>query len=377
MTKRLIVHVGPRKTGSTSIQRMLFACRDKLRANGVHVPETGVGQQWGHPSHLKLVAHPLHLNSLVRFWKSRLELKRKKTLWKQLAEEIAVTDAQTFVVSAEDLSSPSSRAPSARLLAEFVAHTSVEVDVLGFVRPQWQLLESEYSQRTAGERAGGVRFSQFVAKMLDAGEKEILDYRVVFAPYRARFGNRVRIFPLDTTQNLIEDFLTFVGIDATVVKEHLTGPKANQRCGAKVLEVYRCVRARLGAPRSLHARKRHGDLRHRLHELPTLLDGDAPFAGFSQTEIQQMENRFASANAAFAHESGISIDGTLFHNTPASGTRRQNVARWEDFSNEEKHRVRRYVLERIGVDLGLEKEEMAEAADFPDPIVKKDVSRRA
>ena len=321
MTKRLIVHVGPRKTGSTSIQRMLFACRDKLHANGVHVPETGVGRRWGHPSHLKLVAHPLHLNSLVRFWKSRLELKRKKTLWKQLAEEIAVTDAQTFVVSAEDLSSPGFRVTSAELLAELAARADVEVDVVGFVRPQWQLLESECSQRM---KAGRERrtFSQFVAKMLDAGENTILDYRVMFAPYRARFGNRVRIFPLETTQNLIKHFLTFVGIDTTVVKEHLTGPKANQRCGAKVLEVYRCVRARLGAPRSLHARKRHGDLRHRLHELPTLLDGDAPFAGFSQTEIQQMENRFASANAAFARESGISTDGTLFHNTPASGTRR-------------------------------------------------------
>ncbi len=189
--------------------------------------------------------------------------------------------------------------------------------------------------------------------MLDAGEKTILDYRVVFAPYRARFGNRVRIFPLDTTQNLIEHFLTFVGIDTTVVKEHLTGPKANQRLGAKVLEVHRCVLARLDVQRSPLARKRpNARLLLRQLGLPALLDGDAPFAGFSQTEIQQMENRFASANAAFARESGISTDGTLFHNTPASGTRRPNVARWEDFSNEEKHRVHRYVLARTGVDLG-------------------------
>ncbi len=102
MTKRLIVHVGPRKTGSTSIQRMLFACRDKLRANDVHVPETGVGQCQGHLSHRMLVSGPRH------------NLKNVKALWKQLAEEIAVTDAQTFVVSAEDLTSPgfASRVPS-------------------------------------------------------------------------------------------------------------------------------------------------------------------------------------------------------------------------------------------------------------------------
>ena len=37
MAKRLIVHVGPSKTGSTSIQQALFTCRDKLRADGIHV----------------------------------------------------------------------------------------------------------------------------------------------------------------------------------------------------------------------------------------------------------------------------------------------------------------------------------------------------
>ncbi len=235
-------------------------------------------------------------------------------------------------------------------MAELAARADVEVDVVGFVRPQWQLLESEYSQRVGNGRERGT-FSQFVGKMLDAGEKTILDYRVVFAPCRARFGDRVRIFPLETTQNLIVRFLTFVGIDTTVVKEHLTGPKANQRLGAKLLEVHRCVWGRLDARCPPHLREKRNNIQRHLRELSALLDGDAPFAGFSQAEIQQMEDRFASANAAFACENGICTDGTLFQDAVANDTMRPNIARWENFGSEEKHRVHRYVLEHIGVDL--------------------------
>ncbi len=238
MTKRLIVHVGLCKTGSTgstSIQRMLFSCRNRLRADGVHVPETGIKERGSHLSHRRLISAQT-LN-----WKHK---KAKKALWKQLEKEIAVTDAQTFVVSAEDLTSPGFRVTSAELLAELAARADVEVDVVGFVRPQWQLLESEYSQRVGNGRERGT-FSQFVGKMLDAGEKTILDYRVVFAPCRARFGDRVRIFPLETTQNLIVRFLTFVGIEATAIEEHWEKLHVNKRRGAKVLELHRCVWGRL------------------------------------------------------------------------------------------------------------------------------------
>ena len=330
MAKRLIVHVGPRKTGSTSIQQMLFTCRDKLRAGGIHVPRAGLYQlpSRHHPSlsHFGLIQHKLEN-------------------WAKLAEEIASTDAETFVVSAEDLTSPKRRVVCAERLEKLVARTSVEVDIVGFVRPQWQLLESEYSQRVFGGRMKA-RLSQFVREMLDAGERTILDYRLVFAPYRTRFGDRVRVFPLQAShlpQGLVAHFLSLAGAETVVMEEASAQSRANERNGAKAVEVCRLVRVRLGAG--------HLSPRHLLPELPTLLNEDAPFAGFSWDEIRQMEDRFALANAAFARENGISADGTLFQEAAASDAVRPNLARWEDFDSDERHRVRRYVLKRTGVDL--------------------------
>ena len=332
MAKRLIVHVGPRKTGSTSIQQMLFTCRDKLRAGGIHVPRAGLTSAPSRRclSHSGLIYHG-----------------QPKSNWTKLAEEIASTDAETFVVSAEDLTSPSRRVACAERLEKLVERTSVEVDVVGFARPQWQLLESEYSQRVFDRRTKA-RFSQFVREMLDAGESTILDYRLVFAPYRTRFGDRVRVFPLQAShlpRGLVAHFLSLVGAESVVMEEASAQSRTNERRGAKAVEVCRLVGTRLGG------RPRRPELRHLLPELPTLFNGDAPFAGFSWDEIRQIEDRFALANAAFAHETGIKPDGTLFQEAAASDAVRPNLARWEDFDSDERHRVRRYVLKRTGVDI--------------------------
>ena len=330
MAKRLIVHVGPPKTGSTSIQRALFTCRDKLRADGIHVSRAGLRQHFSrrHQDHSGLTCQH-----------------QEESNWTKLAEKIASTDAETFVVSAEHLTAPDRRVANAERLEKLVARTSVEVDVVGFVRPQWQLLESMYSQNVFSGRTA-TRFPQFVREMLDAGERMKLDYRLVFAPYRTRFGDRVRVFPLQAShlpQGLVAHFLSLAGAGTVVMEEASAQPRANERNGAKAVEVCRLVRVRLGAG--------HLSPRHLLPELPTLLNEDAPFAGFSWDEIRQIEDRFALANAAFARENGISADGTLFPKAAASDAVRPNLARWEDFDSDERRRVRRYVLKRTGLDL--------------------------
>ena len=46
--KKLFIHIGPHKTGSTYIQKNLFAQSDSLRKHGVLYPESLIGPQWGH-----------------------------------------------------------------------------------------------------------------------------------------------------------------------------------------------------------------------------------------------------------------------------------------------------------------------------------------
>lgn len=46
--KKLFIHIGPHKTGSTYIQKSLYDNRKILRDNGLYYPEGLIGPQWGH-----------------------------------------------------------------------------------------------------------------------------------------------------------------------------------------------------------------------------------------------------------------------------------------------------------------------------------------
>ena len=347
--KRLIVHVGKSKAGSTSIQRMLIRRREVLRANGVHVPQAGLNRNGSHHM-LRREPH--------RPWTEH---------WTLLAKEIrsvAAGDlggathgprrgkpaAPWFVISGEEFTRPEHRAVTAARLAELAEREDIEVDIVGYVRPQWQFLESVYTQRVHGRRIGAT-FDRFVADMLEAGERSELDYNVVFAPYRAAFGARVRVFPLEPSrlpEGLLAHFLGECGIhDRRALAAGLA--RANPRRNAKATEVRRLVRVqtdrRLKAGLEVPSGLRH------MTQLPSLIDDDEPFSGFDRSGIRELEAHFADANARFARDYGIDADGVLFRDPVDPGVRRPTVAQWRDFGAAERRRVRRYVLERTGIDL--------------------------
>ena len=239
MAKRLIVHVGPRRTGSTSIQQMLYMHRGWLRARGVHVVKPGV-----HVVKPGVVPGRNRWNAgLARLLAGRSATAANRA-WIRLAKETAAVDAERFVMSAEGIASPNIGPHVADRLAALARGGTVEVEVVGYVRPQWQLLESEYGQRAA-EGLIGVSFAQFVAGMLAAGRRSIVDYAVVFQPFRALFGNRLRVLGLDPSalpHGHLAHFLELCGVDAEAARG-TTLPSADRRWGAKHVEVCRLVSA--------------------------------------------------------------------------------------------------------------------------------------
>ena len=89
-----------------------------------------------------------------------------------------------------------------------------------------------------------------------------------------------------------------------------------------------------------------------LRSIPPLLAGDMPFAGLSPAQVQEVTDRFAASNARFAREYGIDEGGVLFRDTGADALVRPARATWEeDFSEEERVRVRRAVRSVVGVHL--------------------------
>ena len=334
MTK-LIVHVGMPKTGSTSIQRMLKHRAQLLRANDLHVPEI-----WTHRTReFRAMKHADLAKELADKTGAR-----QISPWTRLAQEVQGTDATPCVISSEVFAKPEFRDAMARELAAFAERENVAVEIIGYVRPQWQYLEALYTQHTYARAIGGATFQRFVADMLDAGERTMFDYNVVFAPYRAAFGECVKVFPLEPSrlpQGLLAHFLQQCGVpaDAAAVARL---PHANSRRGAKATEVYRLASARANPERwKLLQFKR----------LALLIDDDAPFAGLGLAEIRDIEAHFAAANARFARDYRIDDGGVLFRDDAVPAGPRPNIARWQDLSPKERRFIRGYVLKVSGIDL--------------------------
>ena len=331
--KTLIVYVGMQKAGSSSIKRMLKASARLLRAHGVCLPMV---QTKNRDARVRFVA-------LAREFADTPDV-GLSPFCTRLAQEIQRTDATRHLMSATAFTKPEFRVAFARGLAEFAERENLVVKIIGYVRPQWQYLESLYAQLTHEGKLGRASFPRFVADMIYAGERTMFDYNVVFAPFRAAFGPRVQVFPLEPsrlTRGLPAHFLHQCGVNASPTA--LAGLlQANPRRGAKATEVRRL--ARPGA-----------DLRPirggKFGQLPLLIDNDAPFAGFSNAEIRDMDAHFAAANARFAREYRIDEDGVLFRDNVVPVGPRPNIASWEAFDADARQRIRQHVLDELGIDL--------------------------
>ena len=98
--RRLVVHVGLPKTGSSTIRHALAALAPELRCQGVHVPVAGRS-----PRPDGSIRHANLLRALTG-----VDFKPEHGAWLELAEELRESNARQFVVSDEMLSrrSPSS-----------------------------------------------------------------------------------------------------------------------------------------------------------------------------------------------------------------------------------------------------------------------------
>ena len=325
---RLVVHVGTPKTGTTTIRRALAILAPELRRRGVHVPG-GRAQVADHAS----LSHALKRR---RFDPGAGPLAA-------LAEEVRGSDAAQFVVSHPSLSlRPYGRAP--RRLAAFAESTGLEVRVIGFVRPQYQYLESRYAQnvKTGWETRP---FEWFAAEKLAAGRVpryDWLHYRRVFAPWREAFGERVTIVPLTPArlpEGLVAGFLALLGLTGLP-----TVADANRRLGAREIEVRRLAAAALARRHAAPA------LVRRLVDLPRLLGPDAPFAPLARGQAAGLMARFAADNAALAREYGIGGDAPPFGEAVDDALVRPAHAEWWDLDAAQRGAVRDYVRRTIAVD---------------------------
>ena len=224
-----------------------------------------------------------------------------------------------------------------------------DIRVIAYVRPQFQYFEARYAQGVwNGDHS--LPFDAFVAASSTLRSIERLpwlDYRRVFAPWRAAFGDRLTVVPLERShmpRGLLAHFLDQLGVGDLDISHF---KRRNVRRGAKALEVHRLATARLrwhGG--KVHAKQVHAIRRH----IPQLIRADAPFTGLSTDDAHALMARFDAGNAAFARDYGVDPAGVLFCDPIIDDRVRPSIASWHDLDDDEQAAVREFLRRKVGVD---------------------------
>ena len=270
VARRLFVHIGPPKTASSTIQWMLRTLAPWLADRGVHVPLAGRRRTAEHVQHLvssQVESHPQH-----RLWTGG-------DPWRALEKEIRGSPAGRCVISAEAFLRYRDALDWPARIAALAEAVDADVRIIAYVRPQYQMLESTYAQRT--KNCHNLKpFEVLKAELLASGE---LDWCTTFEPWRKTFGSAsLMVTPIERCRvgdDIRSHFLRQLGERDPPPLDQRS--RVNVRRGAKLVEVRRMVGMALQAAGR--------DLRE-VSRLPSdkiagLIRFDEPFAALSAEEV--------------------------------------------------------------------------------------------
>lgn len=273
--KKIWLHIGTHRTGSTSIQRTLHENRLLLLEQGFLFPHAGesMGSQ-----------HQLAWSLLEKLppWYDKPESSEK--VFKALRVEIESSDAEQIILSSEDFSLLDYQSESLNhlnLLASYLE--DYDVHIIVYVREQIQFLNSFYNEVV---KSYDTRFAGYSPMQLADELGSLLDYNFLIDRWGSVFGEKqivVRDFNRAVHANgLVEDFLQTVGVDAIELDVY----RSNSGISASLLRLKEAINAQNISPRFKHT-------------LGGTMDkvslGASPWV-FSQEQTDSLRSRFKESN---------------------------------------------------------------------------------
>lgn len=266
--RRVLLHIGLEKTGSTSIQFALARSRERLAAAGRLYPRSA-----GRFSHVKLYCYASQgpLDEI----KGQLGLRGPEELAafragleRELAEEAARSGAGELLLSNEHCSSRLLQAEELARLKALLDGLGDETRVLVYLRPQWDLLASHYSTYV---KTGGTRPLEFPGEKALAGQ---YDFRAVIERWQAVFGAEavtVRRYAAEGAAggDTLDDFAAVAGLEGLLERSE----KRNVALSAQAVAFLR--RFNHAVPRTLDFR--YNELRGNIEGLLEGCEGGTEF----------------------------------------------------------------------------------------------------
>jgi hypothetical protein len=285
MKKRIVLHIGTHKTGTTSIQKALYLGREALAAAGVLYPTTdfdrGVRQKLRKQGEMSAVAR--------RGRPRAVERERSA-----LVSEFEASDAHTMIISEEGLSGPNPHC------AEFFAPLAVDyqLDVVCYLRRQDLFVESFFNQIIKrAERSLG---DNIIDYLNSERTRARLDYHAMLSRWQA-LPSRVTAldFSAEIRQGgLLKSFLRAAGVPGVTLPEEQANTSPDMRVILAMMDMNR-LQINFEDKRVLRAGNRaSADLK----PLKLLLGTQAR---------RQLLQDCAASNARLAAEFGVSFDERL------------------------------------------------------------------
>lgn len=176
--KRIFLHIGHVKTGTSAIQHFFLHNKERLKERGVLYPETGLYGPGQHKIPVNMMEKKEIYDFLTYFEKSNYsESFYEKNLRHRLISEIANSECSKVLISSEyfifmnDLS----------ILKSFL--NPFDVRIILSLRRQDLLLESFYRQVLL------VGYSKGIKKFLETYRHLLLDYRKIIEKWSEAFGS--------------------------------------------------------------------------------------------------------------------------------------------------------------------------------------------
>ncbi len=293
--KKLFLHIGLDKTGTTTIQNFLYQNRDNLHNSNYLYPQTG----------LTKTVPPLCPAQHNLGWLIIKSPNATPALgtWKEVHEEIENANLDNVIISSEYLGFANKK--QIGILESKLK--SYEVKIIVYLRRQDLRLESVYTQLVkVGKCATDIL--SFIERRKKNSES---DYFKRLEPWKQAFGNsNLIVRPLEKTQipNICQDILKVIGVTNF---EHFSEVNSkNIKPGRKALEVLKFANKiyenKPENQRQKYVKKIANYLKHNWHE-------ENKYRLLSHEHSARMLEYYKQSNQAVAKEYLGRKDGVLFY----------------------------------------------------------------
>lgn len=285
--RHCILHIGGHKTGSSAIQQLFMEHQDQLAERGILYPLRGqtTGTQ----------------RNLLFELTGNKQFDPNQPTWEWLGESLQNTDCDIVVLSSENFSMLPARSRVPAKIERFFHKLDFSVQVVAYVRPQHELVNSMYAQRLRLLNSDH-HFARWAPRELT---HRLYHYESLLTPWDRSGDFFLTVLPYAGPAKevgALQDLIASCGLSGRLDGSQVavSRDRRNLTPGPKTVEVFRRLAAAGGRRKY---RKRLRELRDYVNGQGVSRDWNSqPFNGVSDRMRARIVRRFERENRLLAQQ---------------------------------------------------------------------------